>query len=1012
IIAVDPKLQKMAPSALTLALIEQKSISVLTREASGVYRYQSRVKEIPLDKSALVLPAEGTTLPLVTDKPGNFVLLIQNSQGQVLNRISYSVAGAANISRSLDRNAELNVKLDKSTYEPGETAEISINAPYAGSGLITVERDKVYAWHWFKSDTTSSVQHITIPRNMEGNGYINVQWVRDSHSDEIFMSPLSYAVMPFAISTKGRQAAISLETPEVIKPGQDLTIKVNTDGSQRVVVFAVDEGILQVARYKLRDPLQHFFRKRELNVSSMQILDLILPEFSKLMSLASAAGGDAGEGLDLHLNPFKRKRDLPVAWWSGLTDVDEEQEFTYPVPDYFNGKIRVMAISVTPGRIGHTQTQTLVRDDLILSANVPAMVAPGDEFDLSVAIANNLPTAAGEKESVTLTVTPPPQLEMVGESTRSIELAAKSEGHLSFRVRARNELGDAPLQFSAHYRDGQSSSRRISTSVRPVTPYRMSSRMGRMSSNSETLTDLRRLYPAFARNQARVAHSPLVLSNGLANYLQDYPYTCSEQLVSRAVPLLLQKEHDEMRTQLSAEEVQQQLQTILSTLQSRQNGAGAFGMWRSMPDPDPFITPYVVQYLLEARQRGIPVSDSMLKSANEALKTLANGQMRNDQDLYTLRLRTFAIYLLTRQGELTTNQLASVQKSLQTWFPEQWQEDLAALYLASSYRMLKMDDEANRLLQPIWKGLSKQYDKAWWSHNYYDPLVMEATRLYLLASHFPELMTKVPPQVLENMVLTLQENRYTSHSAAMTILALERYSTQVQGQSDSDSLAVKVTRGQDNSAQEISVHEGLFTQGAVPLDSKEVLFSNHAAIPAWYVLTQSGFDQLPPDQIVAKGLEISRDYRDLQGNPVQEVVLGQKINVHVRIRANSDKALDNLAIVDLLPGGFEVVQQPPPAAEPEEGDEEEESNTQSSAWLSPLKVAGSSWDPDYTDIREDRVIIYGSASNEVQEFVYQIKSGNSGRFMIPPAYAESLYNRDIQALAPGAGYLTVKAAEE
>jgi hypothetical protein len=85
-------------------------------------------------------------------------------------------------------------------------------------------------------------------------------------------------------------------------------------------VFAVDEGILQVARYKNPDPLGYFFQKRMLQVETTQILDLILPEFRRFLALA-APGGDADGGFARHLNPFNRKRKPPVAWWSGIIDV-------------------------------------------------------------------------------------------------------------------------------------------------------------------------------------------------------------------------------------------------------------------------------------------------------------------------------------------------------------------------------------------------------------------------------------------------------------------------------------------------------------------------------------------------------------------------------------------------------------------------------------------------------------------------------------------------------------------
>ena len=1006
LIAINPALDPLALSGLKLELIEQKYLSVLTRQDSGVYKYQSKLKEIPLSESHIDLPVGGSTLPLDTAKPGDYVLVVKNDRDEVLNRIAYSVTGDANVSRSLDRNAELKLKLDRTEYQPGEEIEVAINAPYTGSGLITVERERVYSWQWFHTTTTSSVQKIRIPAGLEGNAYINVQFVRDINSDEIFMSPLSYGVMPFKISNQARKNGLELHVPEVIKPGDNLAINVTTDGPQQVAVFAVDEGILQVARYRLSDPLDYFFRKRELNVESSQILDLILPEFSKLMSLTSAPGGDGAEGLDLHLNPFKRKRDKPVAYWSGITEVNGQAQFNYRIPDYFNGKVRVMAISATAGKVGKAQASTTVRDDFILTPNVPAMVAPGDEFDVSVGVSNNLEGQGNQPLPITLTVTPPPQLEVVGSAEQSLTLAAKREGVVSFRLRAKSALGDAPLLFRAGYGD-KFSQRTIGTSVRPAVPWRTQSVMGRMSGEQQRVDKLRQMFDAMAQRQASVSSSPLVLTNGLARYLADYPYFCSEQIVSQSIPLLMQSEHPEMRGALSDDRVRQQLKGILDVLRSRQNGDGAFGLWTASPQGDPFITAYVVQYLLEAKAAGYPLPADMLDEANIALRSLANSGY---EDMYHLRLRAWAVYLLTRQGEITTSALASVQDALKVRFPDTWQTDLSALYLASSWKMLKADDEAERLLQPTWKALSQAYGKSWWTQNYYDPLVTDATRLYLIVRHFPGRAADIPPQVLENMVGALREERYTTFSSAMSILALQGYADEIARQSDPQALSISQLSGDANKPTLISTVKGQFVQGEFSAAASAIQFTNRTDAPAWYVVTQAGYDLAAPKEAISRGLEIVRDYTDAAGKPVDRVTLGQTLSVHLKVRANSTQALSNLAIVDLLPGGFEVVQQTPPP--PESSDEEGEGDGSASAgWQSPLAADGSTWAVDYSDIREDRVIIYGSATREVQEFVYQIKATNTGSFVIPPAYGEAMYDREIQAVSAAQGKIQVVAAE-
>src|SRR5262249_5562374 len=149
--------------------------------------------------------------------------------------------------------------------------------------------------------------HITVPAGFEGNGYVNVQYIRDPASNEIFMSPLSYGVAPFSVNVDARRTRLSVDAPALVKPGQTVTFKLHAGAPTKAVVFAVDEGILQVAHYQLRDPLKFFFQKRMLEVQSSQILDLILPEFKRLMALAPPAG-DAGDAIGRQLKPFKRKR--------------------------------------------------------------------------------------------------------------------------------------------------------------------------------------------------------------------------------------------------------------------------------------------------------------------------------------------------------------------------------------------------------------------------------------------------------------------------------------------------------------------------------------------------------------------------------------------------------------------------------------------------------------------------------------------------------------------------------
>ena len=388
-LAVNQQLAPVAAESLTLDWVQRKYVSVLTQQPNQTYKYVSRLKEIVRSTRKVRIAAGGSNIPLLTAEPGDFVLVLRDAAGAELNKLSYSVAGEANLAGSLERNAELQVQLDKASYQAGDTISVSIRAPYTGAGLITIEREKVFQHQWFKTSTTSSVQRVQLPRDFEGNGYVSVQYVRDPSSDEIFLSPLSYGVAAFSANLGARTQPLTLTTPREIKPGATLVMRVAPGEASRVAVLAVDEGILQVARYKNPDPLGYFFQKRMLEVETTQILNLILPEFKRFLALA-APGGDADGGFARHLNPFNKKRKPAVAWWSGVIDVGPAgRELRYTVPDYFNGRLRIVAIAANARKVGVAESDTEVKGSFILTPNVPSMVAPGDDFLVTVGVFNN-----------------------------------------------------------------------------------------------------------------------------------------------------------------------------------------------------------------------------------------------------------------------------------------------------------------------------------------------------------------------------------------------------------------------------------------------------------------------------------------------------------------------------------------------------------------------------------------------------------------------------------------------
>ena len=128
-LAVNHQLAPVAATGLTLEWVQRKFVSVLTQQNNQTFKYVSRLKEVVRDTRSVAIAVAGSRIPLPTQEPGDFVLVLRNASGAELNKLSYTVAGQANLSRSLERNTELQVQLDKPIYSGGGTIDVSIRAP-------------------------------------------------------------------------------------------------------------------------------------------------------------------------------------------------------------------------------------------------------------------------------------------------------------------------------------------------------------------------------------------------------------------------------------------------------------------------------------------------------------------------------------------------------------------------------------------------------------------------------------------------------------------------------------------------------------------------------------------------------------------------------------------------------------------------------------------------------------------------------------------------------------------
>ncbi|MEM6639451.1 MAG: alpha-2-macroglobulin [Pseudomonadota bacterium] len=950
VINVDATGAAAARDNLTQRLLAYKYVSTLVKRPNGSFAYESVRQSSVVRETSVAIPEAGVDLALPTDQPGRFALQLVDGDAVVAS-VDFMVAGARNTAGNLERDAQLDVVLSGERFEAGQEIELEITAPYTGTGLITIERDRVYRHHWFTTRTRTSVQRITIPEDLEGNAYVNVAFVRALDSPDVFVSPLSYAVVPFAINRAARTIAVDLTSEPRIAPGETLSVHVSTDQPARTLVFAVDEGILQVARYDMPRPLDFFLQKRALQVRTHQMVDLILPEFAAWSRRAAPGGGDALGLAEGNLNPFRRRDEPPVVFWSGVVSTGPTpKKIEWTVPDYFNGEVRLMAVAVNDEAAGHEQSRAVVRGPLILTPSVLNAAAPGDEFTVGLSISNQIEGATSAAD-VALRVTASDHLEILDGAEQSIRVAPNGEGQVKVRLRALDQLGDAELRFSATFGD-QTVRRRASLSVRPSVAYKTTLTAETSTADPVSVSVTRDLRPELARQRVSASASPLILVDGLLDYLTSFPHECAEQMTSKVFPQVGLLGHRD--SALDEARIRRDFDTLIRKLRARQRPDGGFSFWLGDDGSDRFASVYILHFLADATERGLPVPRTMRDAGVNYLQTAAG---RRVETLGDARVRAYAIYVLTRNQVVTSGPATSLHEWLEQNHADVWRRDIAGSHLAATYALLKQDALAGPLIDAYTPGGG---DVAY--SDFDTRHARDAQHAYLLARHFPARSAERQAVSIAALVEPVMQDRFNTLSAAYVVLALGEVTRAAQARDDLPTLSIGWP-GADTEAPFI------FARRDLPVGQDSAVVGGGRGQPVYYTLSQQGYDRSPSPDAVARGIEVDRVYLDDADRPVTEARLGDELTVQLRVRA-LDRERTNVAVTDLLPGGFEVLRE-------------------------SVRDSYGGWRAQTLDVREDRVVLYGTFPKRVTELRYRVKLTGEGRFAVPSASAASMYDRSV-----------------
>ncbi|MDD4702515.1 MAG: MG2 domain-containing protein, partial [Desulfovibrio sp.] len=665
----------LAPAALQDAEVvfsARRYVNSLVTDSRGEYRYDATPVDTVIARQTVNLDPKGLVWPMPTTEVGDYLVTVRQKNGTILALIPFSVAGTrladpADLSTASLAKGNLRLKLEKDQYASGETIRMSLSTPYSGTGLITVERENVLAHAWFTAQAGESVQEIRIPDGFEGRGYVNVSFVRSLGSEAVYMNPHTFGVAPFTAGINQREMGLKLTAPARVLPGEKMTVRLSSRVPGKALLFAVDEGVLQLTGFKTPDPLGDLLSDRALEVATLQAFDLLMPDHARLQGRIPGFGGDMGAGGGRFLNPFKRRGEPPFAFWQEVTAVSAEgTDITLTIPEYVSGRIRIMAVGSSGAQgsastAGNAQASTEVRGTLILKPLLPLAVAPGDEFDGALVIANTV-EGSGKDAKVNVKIECGPELAFLsGQDPRPLTINENGEAVVRFRMRAQDHLGSADVRFTASFegQDKGKSLRSQSLSVRPPAPRVRTEQVVPITGTMD-VSVARDIYPYEAQGQASVSALPVLGLRSLLDKLDTYPYGCTEQLISRAMPYAALLANPALREivlrnpkaspELVAKRGNAVISAALDTIRSNYVYYEGVRLWPASPAND-FVTAYAGDFLLTLRESGVAVPEGLTRNILDDLERIVQ---RTPVDIDDGRIKVYGAWVLLRDGRIMT----------------------------------------------------------------------------------------------------------------------------------------------------------------------------------------------------------------------------------------------------------------------------------------------------------------------------------------------------------------------
>ncbi len=860
---------------------------------------------------------------------------------------------------------------DKKKYAVGETVTLKIPTGQEGKALVTIENgSRVLESYWVNAKKGETKFQFYATESMTPNVYAHVTLIQPHGQVKNDLPVRMYGVIPIYIEDPNTRIEPQIVMDDVLKPEEKYTVQVKEKSGKPMAytIAVVDEGLLDLTRFKTPDPWNTFYAKEALGVKSWDMYNYVLGAYGGDLERIMAIGGD---GAVKPKNAKKANRFKPVVSFLGPFELKKGSKATHELEmANYVGSVRTMVVAANEGAYGNADKTTPVRKPLMVLATLPRVLGPTETVKLPVTVF----AMENKVKEVDVRIEPSALFEVVGPSSQKVRFDKPDEKVVTFDLKVTKGIGVGKVKVITTG-GGETATQEIELDVRNPNP-KVTDVAARVLEKGETWNEDFKLVGTKGTNSGILEVSsipPLNLGRRM-EYLIRYPHGCIEQTTSAVFPQLFAGRLLDL-TDAQKKEAEYNIKEAIAKIKRFQIGSGGLGYWPGATYPSYWGSNYAGHFLIEAKNAGYNVPEALLNNlVNFQKKTVRSWRPEDYPYKWGYRgnvhlVQSYRLYMLAlaKSPELgSMNRMREVKELPAT---AKWR--LAAAYvLAGKPEVAK--EMINGLTTEIkpYRELSYTYGSALRDRA----MILETLVLLDDRKRAAEVMKQISDQLSSNGWHSTQTISYCLLACGKFVGEKDlskkfNFTYKIGNQSPinagSDKAVVQIPLGVDN------------------LSNKSISISNTTDGIVFARLVLQGQPIVGDKTKAANKLVMKVNYLSLEGDTINISKLEQGTDFIAQVRLKNPGLhgrYNEMALSQIFPSGWEI------------------HNSRMNNVSNNLKAST----PEYQDIRDDRVYSYFDIrATEEQVYNVQLNAAYVGKYYLPSTYCEAMYDNTINARQPG-----------